>query len=126
MTLIWAALVVAIILAFAAGVYSLILSKRIVQIESVFKHQVDELSRELAAVNNAAMGVGQRMLVVDKKLKAFIDKLQQVEVRQDDGDNYGRAASLAEGGAVVEQLVDKFGFTEAEASLLSRINARSK
>ena len=124
MTLVWAALVVAIVLAFAAGLYVLLLNKRIAQIESVFKLQIEELSRELAAVNNAAMGVGQRMLVVDKSLKEFIDKLQQLENRQEGSDSYSKAASLAEGGAVVEQLVDKFGFTEAEASLLSRINAR--
>ena len=72
------------------------------------------------------MGVGQRLINVEKKLKLSIEKQLQMEMTNVDYLPYHQAASMAEDGADVEQLVERCGMPEAEANLLTLLKAASK
>jgi hypothetical protein len=123
MTLIWALLTIVAIIAVTACSFVLRLSQRLNQLESDNQQQQKRLSRELAVVNSAAMGVGQRLLMAEKKLRSSIEKQQQLEGQSADYLPYSQAASLMADGAPAQQLVDRYGFSEAEASLMSRLKA---
>jgi hypothetical protein len=90
-------------------------------------NHIAALEAEIAAVNGAAIGVGQRLIAVEKKLKLSIEHQQQ---KVDDShvgiQPYDQATTLAEQGADIQQLVDQCGLPEAEASLLSLLQASAR
>jgi hypothetical protein len=77
--------------------------------------QLMALRAELRAVSSAAMGVGQRLITVEKKLNAAIEKQQHLEVS---GSNL---LPMLSGPVSAEQLVERYGFSEVEARLISRL-----
>jgi hypothetical protein len=77
--------------------------------------QLMALQAELRTVNSAAMGVGQRLITVEKKLNAAIEKQQHLEVS---GSNL---LPMLSGPVSAEQLVERYGFPEAEARLITRL-----
>lgn len=123
MSLMWALVTVFAMMAVVAGVIMVRLARRLSQLEIHSNAQHKRLSRELAVVNSAAMGVGQRLAMAENKLRLAIEKQQQLEGQQGDYLPYSQAASLVAEGAKAEQLIDRYGFSEAEASLLSRLKA---
>jgi Flp pilus assembly protein CpaB len=119
MTLMWALLIVFAIIAVAACGVAARLAQRLSQLEIHIEAQHKHLSRDLAVVNSAAMGVGQRLSMAEKKLRLVNEKQQQIEGQQVDYLPYNQVAE----GVNAEQLIDRYGFSEAEASLLSRLKA---
>ena len=73
------------------------------------------LQAELRAVNSAATGVGQRLIAVEKKLNASIEKQQHLEVS---GSNL---LPMLSDPVSAEQLVERYGFSEMEARLITRM-----
>lgn len=79
------------------------------------QQQLMALRAELRAVNSAAMGVGQRLITVEKKLNAAIEKQQHLEVS---GSNL---LPMLSDPVSAEQLVERYGFSEMEARLITRL-----
>lgn len=79
--------------------------------------QLLALRAELRAVNSAAMGVGQRLIAVEKKLNAAIEKQQHLEL------NGSNLLPMVTGPVSAEQLVERYGFSDVEARLISRLVA---
>jgi hypothetical protein len=77
--------------------------------------QLMALRTELRAVNSAAIGVGQRLITVEKKLNAAIEKQQHLEVS---GSNL---LPMLSDPVSAEQLVERYGFSEVEARLITRL-----
>ena len=90
-------------------------------------NHIAALEAEISAVNGAAIGVGQRLIAVEKKLKLSIEHQQQkMDDSHVDIQPYDQATTLAEQGADIQQLVDQCGLPEAEASLLSLLQASAR
>lgn len=81
------------------------------------QQQLLALRAELRAVNSAAMGVGQRLIAVEKKLNAAIEKQQHLEL------NGSNLLPMVTGPVSAEQLVERYGFSDVEARLISRLVA---
>lgn len=79
------------------------------------QRQLLALQSELRAVNSAATGVGQRLMLIEKKLNAAIARQQHLEVS---GSNL---MPMLTGPVSAEQLVERYGFSEVEARLISRL-----
>ena len=79
------------------------------------QRQLLALQAELKAVNSAATGVGQRLIVLEKKLNAAIARQQHLEV------NGNNLMPMLTGPVSAEQLVERYGFSEVEARLISRL-----
>lgn len=123
MTVLWVVLTVCVLTTLITLAYALQLSRRLVLSEAGTKQQLELLRRELAGVNNAAMGVGQRLISVEKKLKISMEKQQQLDLHHSDYLPYSQASSLVNDGDKAELLIERYGLPEAEASLLSRLRA---
>ncbi len=89
--------------------------------------RIAALEAEISAVNGAAIGVGQRLIALEKKLKLSIENQQQkMDDSRVDIQPYHQATTLAEQGADIQQLMDQCGLPEAEASLLSLLQASAR
>jgi hypothetical protein len=108
------------LLVFAYAVY---LHKRLIHNEATSKDQLERLKREVLAVNSASMGVGQSLVQLEKKVRLFTEKHQQLEMQQLDYRPYTEATNLIEQGGKADMLIDRFGYSEAEANLLSLIQS---
>lgn len=124
--LIWVALSIVSIIAVAAIIAVLQVNSRLGQHQLAATETIAALKQELKTVNGAAIGVGQRLIAVEKKLNISIEKQEQMDCDNADLLPYSQAASLAENGADVEQLIDKYGLPEAEANLLSLMKSAAK
>lgn len=122
----WIVLVVCCITLVAVATYAVQLSKRITQVEQQAEKETLDLSHELAAVNNAAMGVGQHLISVEKKLKLSIEKQQQITLNTIEAIPYNQPTSLAGNGANADELVERYGVPEAEADLLTLLKSAAK
>jgi hypothetical protein len=107
------------------GIYALTLGKRLAATEKASEQQIHALKRELAVVNSAAMGVGQRLINVDKQLKLSIEKQQQREMTNVDYLHYSQAPIVSP-EVDADQLADRYGLPEAEADLLALLQTAAK
>lgn len=119
MMLVWGVLIVCCIAVLMTALLALQLNRRLQRLEHQAEQQVKALKQELGVVSRAAIGVGQRLMTVEKKLNISIEKQQQLASSHGDQQPYNYAASLAEGGASAEQIMASCGVSEAEAKLLA-------
>ena len=115
MTLVYLSLAI-VVIATTAGWIVLLHRQHQARLASHQQHQqLMALRAELSAVNSAAMGVGQRLITVEKKLNAAIAKQQHLELS---GSNL---LPVLSGPVSAEQLVERYGFSEVEARLITRL-----
>ena len=126
MSLFWVAIALLVSLLLALFVYTLRLNKRLREFEEKLSGQMGGLQHDLSTINSAAMGVGQRLMSTEKKLKGSMEKQQQFEMNSVDHLPFDQAVSLVEGGADAEQLVDRCGLSEAEAGLMALLQDKKK
>jgi len=119
MTLMWIAITVLSLLAITVSVYALQLNKRLSLLDEKLNQQISLLRHELTVINSAAIGVGQRLINTEKKLKVAMEKQQQFETVSVDNLPFNHAVALAENGADAQQLVERCGLSEAEAELVA-------
>jgi hypothetical protein len=116
MTLVYLSLAV-VVIATTIGWTVLLYRQHQASLASHQQHQqLMALRAELRAVNSAAMGVGQRLITVERKLNAAIAKQQHLEVS---GSNL---LPMLSGPVSAEQLVERYGFSEVEARLITRLD----
>ena len=77
------------------------------------------LRREIQAMSGSTIGMGKRIVGIEAKLEAAIEK--QLEFAQRDPDEvvYSQAARLVEMGANVDDLVHSCGIGRPEAELMT-------
>ncbi|ARN75437.1 DUF2802 domain-containing protein [Oceanicoccus sagamiensis] len=122
----WIVLVVCCIALVAVASYAVQLNKRLSQVEQQAEKDILSLTHEVAAVNSAAMGVGQRLISVEKKLKLSIEKQQQMAMSNIESMPYSQAVSSASNGSNANELIDRYGLPEAEADLLTLLKSAAK
>ena len=117
---------VAIVLLLVVGSFcALRLYKRVNLIEEKFAQQAIALHHDLMVINEAAMGVGKRLINTEKKLTASIEKQQHLATDSAEYLPFNQAIALAEKGADAMQLVDSCGLSEAEAELVTLLQCSS-
>ncbi len=107
----------AIVMVFSAlGWGFVILRQRQAQrTQQQLQQQLLALQAELTAVNSAAIGIGQRLIATERKLNAAVEKQQHLEL------SGSSLVPLLSGPASAEHLVERYGFSEVEARLISRL-----
>lgn len=83
------------------------------------------LERELAGANSASIGMGQRLIALEKRL---LNGEQQAAPRAlDNGDYpYSQASQLFEQGLEVDEVARRCGLSRAEASLLEAMQNQGR
>ncbi|WP_019530375.1 DUF2802 domain-containing protein [Dasania marina] len=122
--LMWGALLV--LAAYSVGVSSYAIKSRnkLEQLETSLSEKMAQFNRELEAVNNGAIGVGQHLIQVEKKLSTVVSEQEKLQISAE-FQPYGQAEAMAEQGVDAEQLSERFGLSESEAQLMSMIQQRS-
>lgn len=115
MTLVYFSLAM-VVLVTTAGWTVLLFRQREASLALRSQHQqLMALQAELTAVNSVSTGVGQRLIAIEKRLNAAIEKQQHLELS---GNNLMPVLS---GPMSAEQLVERYGFSEVEARLITRL-----
>ena len=80
---------------------------------------LQKLARDLAASTSGSVGMGQRLLAMEKRLQTTQQKSEKIDVYNDDEfQPYSQAAQLFQMGLDAEEVARRCGLSRAEASLL--------
>ncbi|WP_323814789.1 DUF2802 domain-containing protein [Cellvibrio sp. NN19] len=89
---------------------------------------IQKLMREVAASSNGAVGMGQRLLAMEKRLQASAAKQpEKIDYYNDDEfQPYSQAAQMFKMGMDCDEVARRCGLSRAEASLLEMMQKSSR
>ena len=89
--------------------------------------RIGQLQSELNMLASASVGMGQRLDRAIADLRSLRESLESLESRGTAGDgSYLQAIRMAERGKGVEELMEVFGVSRAEAELLRKLHPEQK
>ncbi|WP_371987744.1 DUF2802 domain-containing protein [Shewanella sp. 10N.261.52.F9] len=86
--------------------------------------QREAVKRELQELRSGTIGVGRRMLELEKKLAQQDAKLEEGSQQDPQARLYSRAMKMVALGAGVEELIEECELPKAEAELLIRLHGK--
>lgn len=89
-------------------------------------HNMQSLQRDLRALANAAVGVGERVLEIERKQRSLKDKHEMVDLYDSANQSYEQAINMARTGASISDLVEVCGISHSEAELISMMHRLDK
>jgi hypothetical protein len=97
----------------------------IISLKSTRKQATDnekllqKLMRDLAASNSGSVGMGQRLMAMEKRLQTTQKQSEKIDVYNDDEfQPYSQAAQMFKMGLDADEVARRCGLSRAEASLL--------
>ena len=87
---------------------------------------VQSLRNETHAMGSGSIGVGQRLLEVEKKLNQTMERQADLEQKDIGSLPYNYAIRLVEMGATADDLVENCGLARVEADLIARVHTELK
>lgn len=88
---------------------------------------LEHLTREVAASNSGTVGMGQRLMAMEKRIQAGLQKSEKIDYYQDEEfQPYSQAAQLFKMGLDSEEVARRCGLSRAEASLLEVMQKSSR
>jgi hypothetical protein len=97
--------------------------KQAANTEKLLQH----LTREVAASNSGTVGMGQRLMAMEKRIQAGSQKSEKIDYYQDEEfQPYSQAAQLFKMGLDSEEVARRCGLSRAEASLLEVMQKSSR
>lgn len=97
-------------------------TKRAISVsEKKHSELVDSLSKEIQGVSHGAMGVGRRVLALEKEIEDLHIRLEEAHKNDPSKVSYSEAARLVEMGASVDDLMNSCGISRPEAELVSAL-----
>lgn len=104
------------VIALAVAVKTLL---RVRQQEMHMEKMVQRLSKELMTFNSGSVGMGQRLVAMEKRLQTAPKPAQKIDYYNDDDfQPYSQAAQLFKMGLDSEEVARRCGLSRAEASLI--------
>lgn len=83
---------------------------------------INVLRNEIRAMTNGSIGMGKRLVAIERKLNITVEKQQELENRDPGVLAYNQAAKLMEMGASVDDLVRNCGIGRPEAELMALLH----
>jgi len=83
---------------------------------------INVLRNEIRAMTNGSIGMGKRLLAIERTLDITVEKQQELENRDPGVLAYNQAAKLMEMGASVDDLVRNCGIGRPEAELMALLH----
>jgi len=81
--------------------------------------QIHELQRNVRAITAAAIGVGERVLEIERRQRRVAEWQEQLDIYDTGSQSYDQAINMAKNGAETKDLVETCGISESEAELIS-------
>jgi len=101
--------------------YTLVLKRSVKQTEQKMADLVDGLSKEVQGISHGSMGIGRKVLVMEKKFEELEATIEEIHKNDPNKVSYSEAARLVELGAGVEDLMNSCGISRPEAELVSAL-----
>jgi allophanate hydrolase subunit 1 len=87
--------------------------------QAVTEKLIQKFMKELSVANSGAVGMGQRLLAMEKRLQSPEKNAQKIDYYNDeDFQPYSQAAQLFKMGLDTEEVARRCGLSRAEASLI--------
>jgi len=119
----WAVVIIAILV----SVYSVMQVLTLRRLLDRNKHEtqmlVQSLRNETHAMGSGSIGVGQRLLDVEKKLNHTMERQTDLEQKDIGSLPYNYAIRLVEMGATSDDLVENCGLARVEADLIALVHS---
>nr|WP_283105682.1 DUF2802 domain-containing protein [Shewanella kaireitica] len=87
--------------------------------------QREAVKRELQELRSGTIGVGRRVLELEKKLQQQDAKLEETNQQDPQARLYSRAMKMVDLGAGIDELIQECELPKAEAELLIRLHRKS-
>ena len=87
--------------------------------------QREAVKRELQELRSGTIGVGRRVLELEKKLQQQDAKLDEANQQDPQARLYSRAMKMVDLGAGIDELIQECELPKAEAELLLRLHRKS-
>ncbi len=113
-SLLFGAIVVALLLVVLAGALLLARYKR--RLDNM-NTELEQLKRNLSIFDDGAQGIGRRLVDAERQLKSVVSDQAQFK-QQSSNQSYTDAASLVAQGLSVDQVVEKSDLSRAEVELM--------
>ena len=85
-----------------------------------------QFSNDLAALNAGSIGLGERLLRIERNQKLLAQKLEQLELHSGNNASYSQAINLVKQGINKEDLMSTCELSETEAGLLMVMHKNRK
>jgi Protein of unknown function (DUF2802) len=119
MTLFEIALIASLAFSLLALIIAMISLKSSRKQASESEKLLQKLMREIAASNSGSVGMGQRLLAMEKRLQTSQKQSEKIDVYNDDEfQPYSQAAQMFQMGLDADEVARRCGLSRAEASLL--------
>lgn len=123
----------ALLVALIAGVSALLmrrhmqhLNQRLDESKKEMHLLVKALRNETHAMGSGAIGVGQRLVEVEKRLNSTVERQMEIEQKDPGRLPYAYAVRLVEMGATAEDLIQNCGLARVEAELIALVHSELK
>ncbi|MGB0732982.1 MAG: DUF2802 domain-containing protein [Pontibacterium sp.] len=87
---------------------------------------VNVLRNEIQSMTNSSIGMGKRVLEVERRVTATAEKQAEIDSRDPTAVAYTQAARLMEMGAGVDDLIESCGIGRPEAELMALLHKELK
>ncbi len=82
------------------------------------KALLQRTQNDLRALINASVGMGERMLEVERRQRRLAERQEQLDIYDAANQPYEQAIRMAQNGSKMEELVDICGLSKTEAELI--------
>lgn len=100
------------------AVYALVIKRSITLSERSTSDLVDNLSEEVQAMSKSSIGVGRKVLELERHISYLESKIEEMQKNDPAKVSYSEASRLVELGAGIEDLMNTCGISRPEAELV--------
>jgi hypothetical protein len=127
MTLVEIGLLTSLVISLIALVFSFISLQRVRKQNGETEKLTHKLMRDIAASSSGSVGMGQRLLAMEKRLQSDTKKPEKIDYYNDDEfQPYSQAAQMFKMGMSCDEVALRCGLSRAEASLLEMMQKSSR
>ena len=124
--ILWAVAIIAVLIAVYGLMQALALRKLLERSKHETQMLIQSLRNETHVMGTGSIGVGQRLLEVEKKLNQAMERQTDLEQKDSGSLPYNYAIRLVEMGANSDDLVDNCSLARVEADLIFLVHSELK
>ena len=89
-------------------------------------NELKKLQKDLRALITASVGMGQRMLEVERRHRRLAERQDQLDIYDSANQSYEQAIKMTQNGSGIQDLMDICGMSKTEAELIQMIHGLDK
>lgn len=127
MTIVETGLLLSVVISCVSMVIAFISLKRVQQQAQTTEKLLQKVMRDIAASTSGSVGMGQRLIAMEKRLQTQDKKADKIDYYNDEEfQPYSQAAQLFKMGIDCDEVARRCGLSRAEASLLEMMQKNTR